>query len=34
MRLDELNAFIAKHKEIAKLSFSVVTGEKVEKREK
>jgi len=34
MRLDELNAFIAKHKEIAKISFSVVTGEKVEKREK
>lgn len=33
MTLDELNAFIAKHKEIAELSFSVVTGEKVEKRE-
>jgi len=31
--LDELNAFIAKHKEIAELSFSVVTGEKVEKKE-
>lgn len=33
MTLDELNAFIAKHKEIAELSFSVVTGEKVEKKE-
>ena len=28
MKLDELNAFIKKHKEIAKISFSVVTGEK------
>ena len=28
MTLDELNAFIRKHKEIADLSFSVVTGEK------
>jgi predicted Zn-dependent peptidase len=27
MKLDELNAFIKKHKEIAKISFSVVTGE-------
>jgi hypothetical protein len=28
MTLEELNAFIKKHKEIALLSFSVVTGEK------
>ncbi|MBU1667910.1 insulinase family protein [bacterium] len=28
MTLDELNAFIKKHKEIADISFSVVTGEK------
>ncbi len=28
MTLEELNAFIKKHKEIAELSFSVVTGEK------
>ncbi len=28
MRLDELNEFIQKHKEIAQISFSVVTGEK------
>ena len=32
--LDEINDFIKNHKEIAKLSFSVVTGEKVEKVEK
>jgi len=30
--LDEINAFIKSHKEIAQLSFSVVTGEKVEKK--
>ena len=29
--LDEMNAFIKKHSEIAKLSFSVVTGEEVKK---
>ncbi len=34
MTLDELNGFIAKHKEIAELSFSVVTGKKIEKKEK
>ena len=28
MKLEELNAFIKRHKEIAKISFSVVTGEK------
>ena len=28
MKLDELNTFIKKHKEIAQISFSVVTGEK------
>ena len=31
--LDEINTFIKKHKEIAKLSFSVVTGEESEKVE-
>jgi predicted Zn-dependent peptidase len=34
MKLDELNAFIKKHKEIAKISFSVVTGEKVKDKER
>lgn len=32
IKLDELNAFIKKHSEIAELSFSVVTGEKEPKK--
>ena len=34
MKLEELNGFIKKHKEIAEISFSVVTGEKLERKEK
>jgi predicted Zn-dependent peptidase len=33
MTLDELNRFIKKHQEIAKISFSVVTGEYKKERE-